>query len=69
MSLTSSGLVTYDLRNGGFAAAVSLPGSFTLADSTVEFGLEVNGDARLIVRDGRRVGQVWIGGVKLAEAA
>ncbi len=68
LSLTSRGLVTYDLRNGGFAAALSLPGSFTLADNTVEFGLEVNGDARVIVRQGRRVGQVWIAH-RLSEAA
>ncbi len=60
LSLTNRGLLTFDTRNGAIAAALTLPAAFTLADNTVEFGLSIDGADRLVVRTGRRVGQVWI---------
>jgi uncharacterized protein len=60
LSVTSTGLVKFDLRSGAFMVVLALPASFNLADDTVEFGLEINGDANVTVRDGRRVGSAWI---------
>ena len=61
LSLTNRGLLTFDTRGMGRSPPRStLPAAFTLADNTVEFGLTIDGADRLVVRTGRRVGQVWI---------
>jgi predicted extracellular nuclease len=60
LSLTSTGLLTFDYRSGAFAAVLALPKSFTLADNTVEFALAIDGAEYVTERTGRRIGLIWI---------
>jgi predicted extracellular nuclease len=59
VSLTSKGLVTFDLRTGAVAAVLSLPSSFTSTDRTVTFSLTTNAATHAADVTGRRTGPVW----------
>ncbi len=58
--LTNVGLVTFDLAVGAFGAAVRLPNTFVLADTTVTFELTVDGDRFTADVTGTRRGAIWI---------
>ena len=60
ISLSSRGLVTYDMTTGAFAGVLSLPSSFRLSGDTVRFVLTVDGRTFAVDRDGRRMGAIWM---------
>jgi len=59
VSLSTTGLVAFDLRTGSIAAALTLPSSFRLVDATVEFDLSVGGVSYAARCAGRRAGPIW----------
>ena len=60
VSLTTNGVITYDVSTGRFGAALALPG-FRLPNSDqLTIGLTVNGTSHAVVRDGRRTGLIWV---------
>jgi len=58
-AITGRGFVSFDRRTSSFSAIVSLPGSFRLADDTVEFSLVLDGVDYSTEVTGRRVGSIW----------
>ena len=59
VSLTSKGLVTFDLDSGAVAAVLTLPTTFTLTDSTVTFSLDTDAATHAEDVTGRRIGAIW----------
>jgi predicted extracellular nuclease len=62
VSITARGVVVFDLGTGAFTAVLALPSSFTLNGDHLTFALTVDGTIHAVVRDGRRVGNVWTTG-------
>lgn len=56
-----SGVVIFDLNSSSFTAVVTLPGSFSLSDDTVDFGLVLDGVEFATEIDGRSAGRTWFG--------
>ena len=59
VSLTSKGLVTFDLRTGAVAAVLTLPSTFRLNDQTVTFSLTTDTATHVEDVTGRRTGPIW----------
>ena len=59
LSITSEGLISFDLASGAVGAVLALPATFRLTDDTVTFALAVDGTAHVVDRQGRRIGSIW----------
>lgn len=58
-SLNLSGYASFDLRTSTFTLAISLPRSFGIAETMLDFELTLGDETFAAAVDGRRIGRLW----------